>query len=103
MSNYFLSLFKCIFVIVLLSAAALLLSGCKAEELPFETSEQKDLLSAERVYDGQAPKLVVLTSAGEVRALESGVSQEAQAALETLDYERYFAITVFQGYKGSSG
>jgi hypothetical protein len=94
---------KYLFLFVLLSAAALLLSGCKAEELPFETIEKGELISADRVYEGINSKLVVLTSASEARLLERGISRQAQADLEALDYERSFAIAVFQGYKGSSG
>jgi hypothetical protein len=90
-------------ILILLSAAALLLSGCKAEELTFETIEKVELVDASRQYEGIDPKLVVLTSASEARLLERGLSRQAQAALEAMDYERYFAIAVFWGRKGSLG
>jgi hypothetical protein len=86
--------------LILLSAAALLLSGCKAEELSFETIEKQ---AGSNIYEGPNPRLVVIADPGQAPALDSRISRQAQAALEALDYERYFAIALFQGTKPTTG
>jgi hypothetical protein len=86
--------------IVLLAAAMLLLSACRARELPFETIEKQ---AGSNIYEGPDPKLVVIANPGQAPEFDGRISHQAQAALEALDYERYFAIALFQGTKPTTG
>lgn len=78
--------------------------ACKSqlEELPFETLAQRDVIN----YREENPALFVITNDDEIETLVSNVLAEDPALvdqLRQLDYDRFFAILVLQGQKGSTG
>ena len=81
------------------------LGACRAEvgetELLFETIERQDIPDGGRYYQDAKPRLVVITEAAEIDALDDTVSLSAQAQLAELDYNQDFAIAVFQGLRPS--
>lgn len=83
-------------------SVATMLGGCQKEkevDLPFETTERADLAGTGEYYKGKEPKLVVVAEAAEIDVLGNTVSLNAQAQLRNLDFDRYFAIAVFQGWR----
>jgi len=81
-------------------SVATMLGGCQKEkevDLPFETIERADLAGTGEYYEGEEPKLFVITEAAEIDALGNTISFDAQAQLRNLDFDRYFAVAVFQG------
>ena len=86
---------------LVLVAVAIIPSGCqgrKEVDLLFETIEK----SERSRYSMPDSKMVIITEAGERNALESIVSLNAQAQLQDLDFDQYFAVAVFQGLKGTN-
>ncbi len=80
------------------------LAACKPqiEELSFETLAQGDFIN----YREENPALFVIMSHDEIETLLSNVLTEDPALadqLRQLDYNRFFAILVLQGRKGSTG
>jgi hypothetical protein len=68
--------------------------------LPFETIERAEVPDTGQYYQGQNPKLVVITEVREGNAVGNIISIKAQAQLQNLDFNRYFAAVVFQGIVG---
>lgn len=81
------------------------LSACQPKEigLPFETIEQRDASGTGQVYEDKPPDLIVVTTPEEVANLDALVTPEAQARLQSLNYDAYFVIAVFQGRKPTTG
>lgn len=86
-----------LFLCVLCIFVALTLSACqmKETELPFETIEQQEISN----YQNTEPGLVVITKQAEVNNLDDWVLQEVRSRLQTIDYNAYVVIAVFQGWK----
>ena len=80
-------------------------SACKPQEtsLPFETIERKDWVSTGQVYKAREPGVIVIARPEDVTSLNNWVTEDAKAQLQTLDYTTYFALAVFQGWKGTDG
>lgn len=81
-----------------------IITACKPqiEELSFETIAQRDFIN----YREENPALFVITNDDEIETLVSNVLAEDPALadqLRQLDYDRFFAILVLQGRKGSTG
>jgi len=74
-----------------------MLSACqmKETELPFETIERQEISN----YQNKEPGLVVITKQAEVNNLDDWVVQEVRSRLQTIDYNAYIVIAVFQGWK----
>jgi len=68
-------------------------------DLPFETIEQRDASGVGKVYEDKRPGLLIIARPEETAGLKSLVRPEAQARLQGLDYDHYFAVVVFQGWK----
>jgi hypothetical protein len=81
------------------------LSACRPKEidLPFQTIEQRDASGSGQVHQVKQPALVVVTTPEEAINLDSLVTSEAQTQLKNLNYDAYFAIAVFQGWKSTDG
>jgi len=81
------------------------LSACRPKEvdLPFETIEQGDWGNAGYAYEAHRPTLMVITRATEVMELDDWITLDAQTQLQALDYDAYFAVVVFQGWKATTG
>lgn len=81
------------------------LSACQSKEvdLSFETVEQRDASGTGQVYQDRQPGLIVITTPEEAASLDALVTPEAQARLQSLDYDAYFASVVFQGRKSTTG
>ena len=88
-------------VIVALVAGLALLAACQPQEydLSFETIERRDSSGTGEYYEDKGPRLVVIAKASEADALGNTVSLDAQAQLRNLDFDRYFVIAVFQGWR----
>jgi len=96
--------------IIVLACIALIAFGAAACQpkpgetaLPFETIAQEEWGKANKPYEPREPGMVIISRAGEIINLDGMVSDESVRQLQTLDYGQYFAITVFQGRKGSTG
>jgi len=81
------------------------LSACKFQQndLPFETIAQDDWGNSGHAYEAQEPALAVIAQPAEVADLDGWITSDAQTQLQTLDYDAYFALIVFQGWKPSTG
>jgi len=81
------------------------LSACKPQQndLPFDTVDQSDWGNAGHAYEAQEPALVVIAQPAEVTDLDDWITLDAQTQLQTLGYDTYFALIVFQGWKPSTG
>lgn len=71
--------------------------------LPFETIEQKLKADLGPPYEGREPRLMVIARPEEVANLNDWVTEDAKDRLQTLDYDTYFALIVFQGWKPTFG
>lgn len=83
----------------------LLLDACQSKEaLAFETIEQRLWGGTDKgYYEAREPGLIVITRPEEVVGLSEWVTNEARIHLQTLDYETYFALVIFQGWKPGMG
>lgn len=89
---------------------AMLLSTCALQEmeLSFETIEKEvvprgvlqgtEVVTAEG-YEEKEPKLIVVTTLDEVPSLNPNLSPDARPKLSNTDFDAYFVIAVFQGWK----
>lgn len=80
----------------------IMLSGCQEEkevDLSFETIERSERGEGKELYSIPEPKLVVVAAPGEISALADNVSPDALVHLQNLDFDQYFAIAVFQGWR----
>ena len=80
-------------------------TSCQSQEtdLPFETIEQKLKADLGPPYEGREPGLMVIARPEEVANLNDWVTEDAKARLQTLDYDAYFGLIVFQGWKPTFG
>jgi len=80
-------------------------SACKPQEtsLPFETVERREWVSTGQVYKAREPGVIVIARPEDVASLNDWVTEDAKAQLQALDYTAYFALVVFQGWKGTDG
>lgn len=86
-------------------AISLGLSACQPKEvdLLFETIERRDASGTGQVYQDRQPGLLVITTPEEAASLGALVTSEAQAQLQSLNYNAHFAIAIFQGRKPTTG
>lgn len=82
-------------------AFSLWLGACQPKEvdLLFETVEQRDASGTGQIYQDTQPGLIVIATPEETASLGGLVTSEAQAQLQNLNYNIYFAIAIFQGRK----
>lgn len=82
-------------------AISLGLGACQPKEvdLPFETVERRDASGTGQIYQDKQPGLIVIATPEEAASLGALVTSEAQAQLQNLNYNTYFAIAIFQGRK----
>lgn len=71
--------------------------------LPFETIEQKLKADMGPPYEAREPGLMVIARPEEVANLDDWVTEDAKTQLQMLDYDAYFALIVFQGWKPTYG
>ena len=90
--------------LLLLAAAGAILPGCRPQikELAFETIERAELPGTGGEYQGEDPKMVIITRQEEIDTLGDSISFSAQDELRNLDFNEYFGIAVFQGLKGTN-
>lgn len=86
-------------------AISLGLSACQPKEIDllFETVERRDASGTGQVYQDRQPGLMVITTPEEAASLVALVTSEAQARLQSLNYNAYFAVAIFQGRKSTTG
>ena len=72
----------------------------ESPSLPFETIERAKFANTGQYYEGQDPKLVVISEEQESHSLGDVISTEAQAQLQSLDFDQYFAAVAFKGIVG---
>ncbi len=75
----------------------LMLGACQPKEtdLPFETIERQEISG----YQDKKPGLVIIAKQTEVTSLDALVTREILLRLQTLDYDTYLVVGVFQGWK----
>jgi hypothetical protein len=102
MRNLIFALLGLVVLAALAVAVAITLSGCQGKkevELPFETIERADSPGGGEYYEDKDPRLVIIAKAAELDTLGNTVSSDAQTQLRNLDFDRCFAIAVFQGWR----
>jgi len=91
---------------LLLIIAAIIIFTTRGEkgvaELPFETIEIAEIPGTGFEYQGLDPNLVIITGKGGIQQLGNTISTTSQSMLETLDFNKYLALVVFQGFKGTT-
>ncbi len=95
---------KCSKIAMLLGLLLLATTACQSQEreLAFESIAQRDIIN----YREESPALFVIANKDEIDTLISTVLAEDPTLvdqLRQLDYDRFFAILVLQGQKGSTG
>jgi hypothetical protein len=94
---------KYIGIIVCLGLAFILV-GCQVEEeLEFETIELDDHPDREEQYWWDLePGMIIVANNSEVEYLRQYLSEEQINDLYALDYERYFVLCAFRGYRSTA-
>jgi len=92
-------------LVLLALLVPLQLNGCKSHEieLAFETIEQREWGGTGQAYENHNPGLIVITQQQEIASLDEWITNDARNQLQTLDYDTYFALAAFQGWKPSTG
>lgn len=80
----------CLLMVLILGACQL-----KETDLSFETIECQEISG----YQDKKPGLVVIAKQTEVADLDNLITREIQARLQSLNYNTYLVIGVFQGWK----
>lgn len=85
----------------------LLLVGCQREvlargALPFETVENKEVSGTGRFFEAREPTLIVIGQSAEIANLDGLITEKAKSELANMNYDRFFALLVFQGKKQSN-
>ncbi len=90
---------------VLILTLLLGLSACKSQEtnLPFEILEQEERNLTGQVYEAREPGLIIVAQPNEVAELDDWITETAKEQLQTMDYDTYFALVIFQGIKPTDG
>lgn len=80
-------------------------NACKPQEinLIFRTVEQEEWSSTGEVYEDRKPGLVFIAHPGEVIDTKGWITGNAEERLQAMDYDVYFAVSVFQGLKPTDG
>jgi hypothetical protein len=100
-----------VFVIFLAPLLIINITACERQEqaLPFETIAKGDGPGLTKFYEQSRPGLLIISNTEDVNALAkppddlSGTGLEPQVQqLRALDYDRYFAILVLHGLRGST-
>lgn len=75
----------------------------KEIQLPFDTIERNDNLSAEEGYSGQEPRVIFITTRQAIDRLKGLVTQETIDRLAELNFQQYFVLAVFRGRQATFG
>ncbi len=75
----------------------------KGTPVPFETIERSKANGTGPEYQGEEPRIIVLTKTNDIAKIEEMISQQAQHELSQVDFNKYIVVAVFQGWKPSSG
>jgi hypothetical protein len=103
MSPKSIPLCKFILFCILLSLTTACDIQSKKMDLIFQTIEKKDETGTGTRYEVREPGLMVVSQPEEVDSLDGLITEDARQALLGLDYNRYFALAVFQGWKPTGG
>ena len=99
--------YNIIVIFFLAFSAAFGLNACKPKPqevtLPFETIEQNEWPPTGKNYESIEPGMIIISRVDEINSLDGMVTDDSIKQLEALNYDQYFALTVFQGYKHSTG
>jgi hypothetical protein len=86
---------------------ALAVAACQTipdkTDLSYESIEQKASSGSGKLYEAKEPGLLVIAQPKETENLGGLITEEALQKLLVLDYNKYFALIVFQGWKTSGG
>lgn len=66
--------------------------------LPFETISQWHWGRGEG-YEGEKPDAFIISDPSDIQEVKDWITADAKSTLEGLDYQTFFAIAAFQGYK----
>jgi len=89
----------------LLAVLGAILPGCRSQEreLAFETIDRRISPGTGEYYESREPALIIIATPHEAAQLDNFVNPEAIEHLKGMDYDNYFALAVFQGWKFSGG
>ena len=78
-------------------------TACQPEEteLLFETIERRPYGSTGKLWRAQNPGFVTVATPDDLAQVNDFFTFDAHAQLQNLDFERHFAVVVFQGFQGS--
>lgn len=71
--------------------------------LAFATIDQYESGGIDSIYDDEAPALAVITKPEDITRLAEWVRPEQRGQLQLLDFDKVFALIVFQGDKPNTG
>jgi hypothetical protein len=69
----------------------------------FETIEQQDYSGTGIMYESKNPGIIIVSGTGDANNLMGLISENSLKQLQTLDYQGYFVIATFQGWKPETG
>jgi len=89
----------------LLVVLGVILPACRSQEteLTFKTIDRRISPGTGEYYENREPALIVISTPQEAAQLDNFVNPEAIEHLKGMDYDNYFALAVFQGWKFSGG
>jgi hypothetical protein len=95
---------RCIpYLLLLVISLVLVACGQPAVDLPFQSIEQRPMSGTGELYEDRQPGVIVISTADGVGKLEGLITPESLVQLQALDYQKHFAIAVFQGWKPTDG
>ena len=91
--------FLCLTILMILVGTM----ACQPEktELLFETIERRPFWSTDKFWRSQDPGFVIVAGPDDLAQVNDFFTFDAQAQLQSLDFERHFAVAVFQGLQTS--
>jgi hypothetical protein len=95
---------KVIILVIMAFSVNFGLSACKPKAqvtaLSFETIEQAEwAIGTGKLYEAYEPGMVIISRMDEITNMNGLVTDASIKQLEALDYDQYFALAAFQGWK----
>ena len=87
--------------VLLLAVLAVVLVSCKPKEieLPFETIERRETAGTGKIGQEKEPGLMIIATPEDLAQTDKLFTKNAQAQLNELDFDAYFAIAAFLGWQ----
>ena len=90
------------FLCVTVLAILLVGTACRPKEieLPFDSIEQIPQMQTDKQWREREPGLMVMAGPEDLAQTDDLFSDDAQAQLQSLGFDQYFAVAVFEGLQG---